>query len=140
MAAHVLCGRLQLKGKMPLDEAGRVMVGMSTGKTRDRSGQFSRGMEGHQERQEQAAAETCYHRTEQGCSWREREAGTRDQTHSFAGGCTSLSIFFYFTTQSRAQWVLVNTCVMLTVSEGCVQFLLAQGSPWACSVTLEHLC
>lgn len=56
-----------LKGKMPLDEAG-----MSAGKTRDRSGQFSRGMAGHQERQEQAAAEICYHRTDHGYSRRER--------------------------------------------------------------------
>lgn len=38
------------KGKMPLDEAGRVMVGMSSGKTRDRNGQFQPWMEGHQER------------------------------------------------------------------------------------------
>lgn len=37
----VLYGSLQLtQGKMPLHEAGRVMVGMSAGKIEGRSGQF----------------------------------------------------------------------------------------------------
>lgn len=39
IAARAVAGCSHLKGKMPLGEAGRVMVGMSAGKIRDRSGQ-----------------------------------------------------------------------------------------------------
>lgn len=84
--------------KMPLREAGRVRVGLSAGKVRDRSEQiqpWDGRASGKVRTFEQAAAGARYHRTDQGCGRERERVDKKPDTQSLAGDCTSHSIFSY---------------------------------------------